>query len=238
MKKLIFTLIICIGLITIGCENSLSSRENFNTNTSSEINDNENLAGSDNDLSSSDNQSGSTQNTVKEKIDISSEEVIISSVLYNMYQENIDYDTAVNSTYLPNTAYMVLNTYVGGDYFIMSNNGYCIARDDANQYIKVISSKFNGARLNDPINDFSNLLYYSESEDMYYITPADGAPWISIEVLDAYDNNDKTYTAIVDAYFESNGGDHDYIGQYKVSLVDNDSTSKFNYRISNIEYIN
>ena len=155
-----------------------------------------------------------------------------------MYQENIDYDTAVNSTYLPNTAYMVLNTYVGGDYFIMSNNGYCIARDDANQYIKVISSKFNGARLNDPINDFSNLLYYSESEDMYYITPADGAPWISIEVLDAYDNNDKTYTAIVDAYFESNGGDHDYIGKYKVSLVDNDSTSRFNYRISNIEYIN
>ena len=39
MKKLIFTLIICIGLITIGCENSLNSRENFNTNTSSEIND-------------------------------------------------------------------------------------------------------------------------------------------------------------------------------------------------------
>ena len=106
------------------------------------------------------------------------------------------------------------------------------------QYIKVISSKFNGARLNDTINDFSNLLYYSESEDMYYITPADGGPWISIEVIDAYDNNDKTYTAIVDAYFESNGGDHDYIGQYKVSLVDNDSTSKFNYRISNIEYIN
>ena len=29
-----------------------------------------------------------------------------------------------------------------------------------------------------------------------------------------------------------------YIGKYKVSLVDNDSTSKFNYRISNIEYIN
>ena len=89
MKKLIFTLIICIGLITIGCENSLNSRENFNTNTSSEINDNENLAGSDNDLSSSDNQSGSTQNTVKEKIDISSEEVIISSVLYNMYHKRI-----------------------------------------------------------------------------------------------------------------------------------------------------
>ena len=43
---------------------------------------------------------------------------------------------------------------------------------------------------------------------------------------------------MVDAYFESNGGDHDYIGKYKVSLVDNDSTSKFNYRISNIEYIN
>ncbi len=48
----------------------------------------------------------------------------------------------------------------------------------------------------------------------------------------------KTYTAIVDAYFESNGGDHDYIEKYKVSLVDNDSTSRFNYRISNIEYIN
>ena len=64
---------------------------------------------------------------------------------------------------------------------------------------------------------------------------ADGAPWISIDVLDAYDNNDDTYTVKVNAYFESNGGDHEFIGKYKVYLIDNDSGSKFKYRIYDIK---
>ena len=70
---------------------------------------------------------------------------------------------------------------------------------------------------------------------MAHLMIADGAPWISIEVLDAYDNNDDTYTAKVNAYFESNGGSHDFIGKYKIYLIDNDSGSKFKYRIYDIK---
>ena len=53
------------------------------------------------------------------KIDISSEENIISAVLYNMYEKNIDYDTAVNQINLPDVAFQVLNHYIGDDYFII-----------------------------------------------------------------------------------------------------------------------
>lgn len=245
MKKLIFILIIAMGLVSIGCEKNTNKKEDSSTTNYSSSSD---MTNEDNSESTYEKQFDKVDNkrddSIKRKIDISSVEDIISTVLYNMYEKNIDYDTAVNQINLPDVAFQVLNHYIGDDYFIMPSDGsesyiVKIARDDANQYIKVVSSEFNGARLNDTINEYSDMksLSYSESEDMYYIMPADGAPWIAIDVLDAYDNNDGTYTAIADAYFESNGGDHDYVGKYKISLVDNDSTSKFRYRISDIEGI-
>ena len=111
-----------------------------------------------------------------------------------------------------------------------------VSRDDANEYIKVATTNFAGDVLDNVSVDgaFDDDMYYS-SDDMYYLMIADGAPWISIDVLDAYDNNDDTYTAKVNAYFESNGGDQEFIGKYKVYLIDNDSGSKFKYRIYDIK---
>ena len=234
MKKVIFAIIISMGLLAIGCEKTTQTNDNSNSNNyndSSESSDTKQFSKLDKNKDSKD--SNEEQQKEKEKIDISSMDSIISEVLYYMYQNGQTYDTVVSKENINEVAYGILNYYIGDEHFVMSNDGSYfvkIARDDANQYIKAASSSFDGSLLRDTDNLYS-------IDDMYYIMPSDGAPWIATDVLDAYNNNDGTYIAIVNAYFESNGGDHEYVGQYKICLVDNDSSSEFEYRISDIESI-
>ena len=231
MKKVIFAIIISMGLLTIGCEKTTQTNDNSSNNNYSDSSESsETKQFSKLDKNKDNNEE---QQKEKEKIDISSMDSIISEVLYYMYQNGQSYDTAMSKANINEVAYGILNYYVGDEHFIMPTDGGSfvkIARDDANQYIKAASSSFDGSLLRDTDNLYS-------IDDMYYIMPSDGAPWIATDVLDAYDNNDGTYIAIVNAYLDSNGGSHEYVGQYKICLVDNDSSSEFEYRISDIESI-
>ena len=230
MKKLAFLLVICLVFCSVGCQkNELKQSEN-----------NYDQSEDKSEFGSIKNKNNSNQE--KKKIDISSVEEIICSVLYDMYENEQNYDATIDYTNLPQLAYSILNHYSTDDCFIMPSfedgESYArVSRDDANEYIKVATTNFAGDVLDNARVDgaFDDIMYYSSDDDMYYLMIADGAPWISIDVLDAYDNNDDTYTAKVNAYFESNGGDHEFIGKYKVYLIDNDSGSKFKYRIYDIK---
>lgn len=232
MKKLAFLLVICLAFCSVGCQKNEFKQSENNYEQSEDKSE----------FGSIKNKNNSNQNTVKEKVDISSVEEIISLVLYDMYQNEQNYDATIDYTNLPQLAYSILNHYSTDDCFIMPSfedgESYArVSRDDANEYIKVATTNFAGDVLDNARVDgaFDDIMYYSSDDDMYYLMIADGAPWISIDVLDAYDNNDDTYTAKVNAYFESNGGDHEFIGKYKVYLIDNDSGSKFKYRIYDIK---
>ena len=148
MKKLIFILIIAMGLVTIGCDKNTNEKEDSSTTNYSSSEPMNEYNSESTDEKQFDKVDNKRDDSIKRKIDISSVEDIISTVLYNMYEKNIDYDTAVNQINLPDVAFQVLNHYIGDDYFIMPSDGsesyiVKIARDDANQYIKVVSSEFN-----------------------------------------------------------------------------------------------
>ena len=243
MKKLTLILVICLVFFSLGCQKNEVKQGEGDYNDTSKVEHKINEQDKDEITNNTNkNQNNSNKNMKKEKIDISSEKEIISLVLYDMYQNEQNYDATIDYTNLPQLAYSILNHYSTDECFIMPSfedgESYArVSRDDANEYIKVATTNFAGDVLDNARVDgaFDDIMYYSSDDDMYYLMIADGAPWISIDVLDAYDNNDDTYTAKVNAYFESNGGDHEFIGKYKVYLIDNDSGSKFKYRIYDIK---
>ncbi len=242
MKKLIFMLIISMSLVVVGCEKNTQIKDDSNTVDYSQNTETE---GETQIYESSDKQDNNVVDKPKQKIQISSSlERIISEALYKMYNDNQSYDEIVNDDNLPMLAYSILNNYAYDDNstMISTEDGIYmkVARDDVNQYIKAVDSSFKGQKLDDATDPYSgtNMMYYSEQDDSYYFMPADGAPWVAIQVLDAYNNNDGTYRTVVSANYQSNGGDDDFIGKYEITLVDNDSSSQFEYRISDIRVYN
>ena len=139
MKKLAFLLVICLAFCSVGCQkNELKQSEN-----------NYEQSEDKSEFGSIKNKNNSNQNTVKEKVDISSVEEIISLVLYDMYQNEQNYDATIDYTNLPQLAYSILNHYSTDDCFIMPSfedgESYArVSRDDANEHIKVATTNFAG----------------------------------------------------------------------------------------------
>lgn len=224
MKKLILSIILVISLALVGCNN---------TSSTSEVNSNSSYESS---------QGEKNQNIERKEVDISSMKGIIEDILKSMDVNHITYNQCRSKKYLPQVTYFIINN----NYFRESNieldyeeTGLYVAlnKNIVDKYLKATFYSFNGEIVDSYLHEMDSswtMMEYLSRYDAYGISPADGDGWVEVNILEAYDNLDGTYEATVDATMMYND-DSEYMGKYKVFLAKNeDLSSKFKYRITNI----
>lgn len=245
MKKLIYIIILLVSVLIIGCsnENQVKDKQSKSDNSSFSY-----QKSSENEIDDTENDIESVENEpLGEKIDVSSMMDVIEPILFRMVPdvtgEDKDYSELFSKKELSETAYIMIlsrsyDTEATDLEKYYDENGHVkMERSVLNSYLKVAFNEFDNSLIDDIYSEEGDyyLFKYLESSDSYSISPADGGGWVNTDIIDAYSNGDGTYKAIIDVTMDYDV-DSEYIGKYAVTLVkNNDSSSKFEYSITNIE---
>ena len=239
MKKFICLVVLIMSILVTGCANDTieNSSDRQNADINSNINDNKTT----NTEEKSKEIEIDTKNIYKD-IDVLSMKKAMEPIFLEMYNDKVSYKDCQSGEYLYKIVYSIINTYFTDEKDSVTElnydaTGFYIAMDlnKVSEYLKAGFNSYGGDLVENYTSSENMIMQYLPGYNAYGIVPADGGPIASIKVLNAHKNGDNTYEATVGVTIEDDTKSQN-IGRYVVSMVKNDdSSSKFQYRIRDIE---